>query len=98
MLKQLGGESQQYFKTTGIPRGRFVDQLVDGIANESKVGYTSLTKSIQTQILKDVELISKGKIDGAVWHFYKSPITGQVGASQPLLNELSKYGIPYIIH
>jgi len=35
-LKQLGGESQVYFKTS--LGGRYVDQLVDKVAHESKVG------------------------------------------------------------
>jgi len=47
-LKSLGGDSQVYMQTT--LGGRFIDQCVDGIANESKVGYTSLTKNVSLQI------------------------------------------------
>ena len=95
-LKNLGGKSQQYFKTG--KGGRYIDQLVNGIGHESKVGYTSLTKSIKTQIAKDAELVKTKQIKGAVWHFFKSPATGKVGASQPLLDELTNNGIKYIIH
>jgi RHS repeat-associated protein len=95
-LKELGGESQRFFRTT--IGGRYVDQFVDGIAHESKVGMTSLTEGIKVQIAKDVELMATGEIKGAVWHFFKSPKTGLVGATKPLLDELHKYGISYVIH
>ena len=90
-LKKLGGESQVYFKTN--QGGRYVDQLVNGIAHESKVGYTTLTKSIQRQIAKDVELMATGDIKGSVWHFFKSPATGLGGPSDPLAKALTKAGI-----
>jgi hypothetical protein len=90
-LKKLGGESQKHFKTsTG---SRYVDQLVDGVAHESKVGYTTLTKAVQRQIAKDVELISSGQVNSATWNFFRSPVTGKAGASQPLLNALKEAGI-----
>lgn len=58
-LQSLGGQSQVYFSTS--LGGRYVDQLIDGTANESKVGYTSFTTSVQTQIAKDVELMNSGR-------------------------------------
>ncbi len=97
-LKALGGTPQAYFKTPLTGGGRYVDQLVNDIAHESKVGYTSLTADIKTQIAKDVELMNGGNIKGAVWHFFKSPVTKLVGATKPLLDELKKNGITYIIH
>jgi RHS repeat-associated protein len=97
-LKLLGGESQVYMKTS--EGGRVVDQLVNGVANESKVGYTTLTKDVATQIAKDAEIVKNGTggVQSAVWNFFRSPVTGQVGASQPLLDALTKNGINYIIH
>lgn len=95
-LKSLGGKPQQYFRTDF--GGRRVDQLINGVAHESKVGYTTLTKNVQTQISKDAFLIQSGQIDGATWHFFKSPVTGKGGASQPLINELNKNKINYIVH
>ena len=96
LRKAVGGQSQKCFDTS-MGR-RFVDQFADGIAHESKVGYTSLTKRIRTQILKDAELLTGGDIKGAVWHFYKSSTTGKIGASKPLLKFLGENGIKYIIH
>ena len=96
LAKLFGGKSQAYFKTS---RGkRYIDQLADGIAHESKVGYTTLNKRIKEQILKDAELIRKGKINGAHWHFFTSQVTGKGSASKPLLNSLHKNGIKYTIH
>ncbi|WP_375762805.1 hypothetical protein [Apibacter muscae] len=96
ILKGLGGQSQvRYTTSTGA---RVIDQLVGKVAHESKVGYTSLTRDIQKQIAKDVELINAGKINSSTWHFFKSPVTGQGGASKPLLQELTSKGINYIIH
>jgi RHS repeat-associated protein len=96
-LKQLvGGESQKHFSTSD--GARYVDQFAKGVAHESKVGYTSLTKSIRRQILKDTELIASGDIKGAVWHFFKSSVTGKGGASQPLTNFLIENGIKIMNH
>ncbi len=51
---------------------RYVDRLVNGIAHEAKAGLNvSLTTSIEKQILKDAELIAKGQIRGAHWHFFQ---------------------------
>lgn len=95
-LKLLGGESQVFFKTS--KGARFVDQLVNGIANESKVGKTSLTKDVITQIAKDVELMKTEKIEGAVWNFFRSPVTGEIGATKPLLQALKDAGIKAVLH
>jgi len=78
--------------------GRYIDQLVDGFAHESKVGYKSLNARIGRQISKDVELIQTEQIQGATWHFFKSPVTGVGGPSQPLLNLLQQSGINVIVH
>jgi hypothetical protein len=49
---------------------RYVDRLINGVAHESKAGVNvKLTNDIWTQILKDKELINKGLIEGAHWHF-----------------------------
>ncbi|MHB1176596.1 MAG: RHS repeat-associated core domain-containing protein, partial [Sulfuriferula sp.] len=96
VLKTLGGESQVYFPTS--QGGRYIDQLVGGVANESKVGYASLTKSNALQISKDVELIQTQQIKSSTWNFFTSPVTGVGGPSQPLLNMLQQNGINVIIH
>lgn len=96
LAENLGGNSQVYFSTS--QGGRYVDQFANGIANESKVGYTSLTPSVQLQISKDVELLQTEQVQGADWHFFQSPVTGLGGPSQPLMNALQQNGINVIIH
>lgn len=91
-----GCKSQAYFSIA--LGGRFIDQLSGNAAHESKVGYTTLTQRVQTQILRDAELIRTGTIERTVWHFYTSGITGEGGTSQPLINFLVQNGIEYIIH
>ena len=95
-LKTLGGQSQVYFRTS--LGGRFVDQLVDGIAHESKVGYTALTEDVAAQISKDVELIATRQIQGSTWHFFESPLTGLCGPSGPLRAALVGAGIQVVEH
>ncbi|HEU4730906.1 MAG TPA: SpvB/TcaC N-terminal domain-containing protein [Kofleriaceae bacterium] len=95
-LRQLGGESQVFFRTS-LGR-RFVDQLVNGIAHESKVGYTTLTPSVAKQIAKDAELMATGQIKGATWHFFESPVTKLGGPSGPLRQALEAAGIGIVVH
>jgi hypothetical protein len=66
-LKQLGGVSQKFFRTS--QGGRYIDQLVNGIAHESKVGYRALTSDIRLQIAKEVEMMRSGQIQGSVGNF-----------------------------
>ncbi|APF41228.1 hypothetical protein BHE16_09760 [Neomicrococcus aestuarii] len=80
------------------PTVRVIDSLSDGIAHESKVGYTSLTTTVRKQIESDAHLIQEGQITDARWHFYASASTAQIGPSKELVEELEKFNIPHTIH
>ena len=95
-LKKAYGGGHKTFNTSGGKR--VVDVFANGIAHESKVGYVSKTQFIQKQIEKDVELVQTGKIKAAHWHFYRSPTTGKIGASRPLLKLLDDCNIKVTIH
>ena len=95
-LKTLGGKSNVFFKTD--LGARYVDQLANNIANESKVGYQSLTPRIGMQVAKDAALLEGGEVKGVAWHFFRSPVTGKMGASQPLLNTLMDEGFEIVRH
>lgn len=96
-LKLLGGTSQKTFETS--LELRVVDQLdLNNIANEAKVGYTSLDASTALQISKDAELLSTRSVDGVTWNFYTSPVTGQGGPSVNLLKALTEAGIKVVVH
>jgi len=88
LAKAVGGVSNKFFRTS--LGARFVDQFASNIGNEAKVGYQSLTKSLQNQIAKDLELKAGEDVRGVVWHFYPSPVTGKVGPSGPLRDALEK--------
>ena len=62
------------------------------------MGYTSLSKRVKTQILKDAELVSRGQVDDTVWHFFRGNATGKIGSSEPLKKFLRKNGIDYVVH
>jgi hypothetical protein len=71
---------------------RYVDRLVNGIAHEAKAGAkVKLTPALETQVLKDMELIEKGRIEGAHWHFFQ-------GAQKEVLDFLEQHGIMYTVH
>ena len=95
-LKKLGGESQVPFRTSAGTR--VVDQLAGNVAHESKVGYTSLSKTVSRQIAKDSELKATGQVKDVVWHFYQSPVTGEIGPSRPLESALRAAGIRFEVH
>ncbi len=95
-----GGESQVYFRTmvNGEKGGRYVDLYNDGVAYESKVGYTCLSQRVRMQILKDGWLLQNGMVDEVVWVFTESSFSGTVGATQSVFDLLSQYGIHYVVH
>jgi hypothetical protein len=95
-LKLLGARSQAYFPTS--MGGRRVDQLVLGVAHEAKVGYVSLGKDVAKQIAKDVELVQTNAVAEVIWHFFRSPVTGRIGGSAPLYEQLRKAGIGIVVH
>lgn len=47
---------------------------------------------------EDAYLLQHGYVSGVVWEFFRSEITGRVGATQQLLDFLTQNGIKYIIH
>ncbi|WP_162830392.1 RHS repeat-associated core domain-containing protein, partial [Amycolatopsis palatopharyngis] len=81
------------------PSGRRVIDVLtpQGLAIESKVGRTSLTKDVRRQIQRDVELRSAGNpVSSVEWHFSSSPTTGLSGPTGPLREALQKAGISIV--
>lgn len=96
-IKKYGGRSNVYFSTEY--GARFVDEFVGSTAMEAKTGKTYLTNFIKSQIQKDVALRTdvKSGVEQVEWHFYKSPITGEIGPSEPLRAALNGAGIKIVI-
>ena len=59
-----------------------MDSLAEGIAHESKVGDVNYSEKVAWQILKDRAILRNNvqNIQGVQWHFFKSSVTGKVGA------------------
>jgi len=75
---------------------RVIDVLTtEGTAIESKVGRVSLTKDIQRQIAKDVEMMKdpSSGVKSVEWRFSPSEVTGKMGPTAPLEKALEKAGI-----
>ena len=88
-------------RTLWTPYGnRIVDawNTCERVIGEAKYGYTCLTRFIELQIEKDVWLLENGVVQAVEWHFYASQVTGQGGASQPLIDALLEAGFTVFFH
>ncbi|HEX7056438.1 MAG TPA: hypothetical protein VF260_04475 [Bacilli bacterium] len=96
----VGGIIKKFPTDAAGTKWREVDALDrDGIAHEVFYGYQANTKdNISKQLAKDLELMREGKINGAVWHFFKSKKNETIGPSGPLRRKLEKNGIIIVIH
>ncbi len=93
--KVFGGIPQKQYKTALTYR--YVDLFSDEVIRESKVGYKAMTEALRKQALKDsLVVVEKGL--KAEWHFFRSDITGMIGADKRLLDLLDDLGIKYFIH
>jgi hypothetical protein len=74
---------------------RVIDVLTTGgAAIESKLGRTSLTRSVQRQLAKDQWLLAnERRVTSVEWQFSRSSATGQIGPTQPLIDALNNAGI-----
>lgn len=85
--------------TTGTGKWRMIDALTaEGVAHQAYIGYQSQDKDLIEQMDKDVELLQKGKLKGAVWHFFKKDGNEQWGPSKALRQKLEQHGIIVVIH
>jgi hypothetical protein len=96
LLRLVNGRSVN-FETETVGEYRKIDALdADGIAHEAK--YTVNQSDARQQILKEAELIRKGKIKGSVWHFFKNLKTGTTGLTPALRRDLENHGIMIVVH
>ncbi len=88
LAQTLGGAGFKPTKAFITSLGpRYVDRLVGNVAYESKAGINvALNSRLETQALKDAELVASGRISGAVWYFWQ-------GAQPETLDFLNALGI-----
>ena len=93
-LNRTGGKPQVRLPTSIGPR--VVDNVLNKIGREAKVGRVALTSRIRRQIAKDADLVQRGRLDGYEWHFYRGKTGG--GPTGPLRQELEQAGIKIVEH
>lgn len=96
-LNSVYGGTREVSLSTSLGVRR-IDNLVDGVAMESKVGRTSLSKSVDMQIRKDMDLLNSpvSGVNAVEWHFFPGK-TG-IGPTAPLLQRLEGCGFTVCIH
>lgn len=72
------------------------EDVLKALSGKYKLGI--IANQLAGTLEKDVELVQTGKIKAAHWHFYRSPTTGKIGASRPLLKLLDDCNIKVTIH
>lgn len=94
MLRSTYGGAKQSFPTSlGY---RHADNFVNGVVQESKVGFTSLSPRIRVQVWKDMELLERKAVKSVEWHFYPGK-TG-IGPTPGLKSYLETCGIKICVH
>jgi RHS repeat-associated protein len=102
-LGKIVGGADTRIGTPGTRQYTQIDRLVAGpggvVAHESKVGYVSSVSGLdRAQVAKYANLLATGKVNEVVYHFFRNPNTGKIGASQKVLDYLKKQGFRYEIH
>jgi hypothetical protein len=78
---------------------RLIDALdKQGIAHQTFIGVKSPNQDITAQMLKDVELLERGEVNGVVWHFFRRTGETDSGPTPALRRMLEQYGIMIVIH
>jgi RHS repeat-associated protein len=96
ILSQTFGGSPRTIILNGARRD--IDNFINGVAQEAKVGYTSLTTFIKDQIAKDAALLADpaSGVTSVEWHFFSSA-TGS-GGTAPLIQALRDAGVKIFYH
>jgi hypothetical protein len=71
---------------------------VDAIGYEVKTGLVSMSPNVQMQIIGAQQIVQSGQLNAIEYHFLTSPITGQIGAADSVLSQLTASGIKYMSH
>lgn len=98
-LRQLTGGRLKDIKTESVGHYRRIEAYdANGVAHHALLGGKTDDSSMRFQYEKDEELLGKGLVKGAVWHFFRNERTGQIGPSDKLRRELERRGIVIVIH
>ena len=95
---KLVGRKPRTFDTS--PHKRIVDAYNPSTQTiaESKYGYASLSKFIESEVERDAFLLKNGQVKVVEWHFYVSKATGVGGPSEALKKKLIENRINIVLH
>jgi len=92
-----GQEGREKTEETGT--WRLIDARdKQGVAHQAYIGAKQPNKDVRDQLMKDAELIRRGKVKGVVWHFFRRTGEATAGPSPALKKLLEENGIVYVIH
>lgn len=96
LRKLVNGKETEMILQSG--KIRVIDALdTSGVAHQAYVTFT--VKNLREQMVKDVELLENGRVQGVVWHFFKrAGTTGSTGPPEDYVLELQSYGIKVVLH
>ncbi|WP_165452284.1 TadE/TadG family type IV pilus assembly protein [Paenibacillus thalictri] len=98
LRKLVTGTEQKIIIAAAPERVRLVDALdANGIAHQAYYSFTE-KQLLEEQLVKDVDMLKQGKVQGVVWHFFKQKSKDKVLISDSLRSELLKKGISVVIH
>lgn len=84
----LPGATVQCLKmVSNGPCVRYADAMVGSIEHEAKVGWVTPWR-IDHQLTVDEDLITNQRIDGVVYHFFASDLTGRIGARTGVIGDI----------
>lgn len=98
MQKMVHGRLSR-MDTETVGEWRMIDALDrHHVAHQAYFGFKDVTSDIMPQLLKDEELLQRGKLKGVVWHFFRRDRDGAIGLSDDLRRQLEERGIVVIVH
>ncbi len=85
--------------TKEVGKWRLIDALdKNGVAHQAYYGLKAWSSEIELQLLKDAEILSKGQVNGVVWHFFRRERDQSIGLSNKLRTQLEARGIVIVVH
>jgi len=98
-LRSLVNGAERRISTQETGKWRKIDAMdKHGVAHQVYIGPKSTTRDVTDQLMKDAELLRKGKVSGVAWHFFRRTGETNAGPSPALKQLLQSHGIIVVIH
>ncbi|HZG88515.1 hypothetical protein [Paenibacillus sp.] len=98
-LRTLINGAERRISTQETGKWRKIDSMdKHGVAHQVYIGPKTTTRDVRDQLMKDAELLRKGKVSGVAWHFFRRTGETTAGPSPALKQLLQSHGIIVVIH